>query len=399
MGRPRNPVPKYLHHKPSGQARIRVAGNDIYLGAYGSPESKREYNRISAELEANAPIAAVGNTKSKAAKTVTVAELVKAFWLHAKVHYRHPDGNPTSEIAWLKESLEVVIELYGHTPAVEFGPLALKAVRQKWLAADLARTTINARTNRVRRVFKWAASEELVPVATHQALATVAGLAKGRTAVRESEPVLPVIDLHVAATLPFLQPTLRAMVLVQRLTGCRPQDVRQMRAGEIDRSGTPWVYQPPRHKTQYRGAVRTVLIGKAAAEVLKPFLDAAAPGALVFTPAGARRERFAKMRAARKTKVQPSQVNRAKKPGRSMKRVPEQFTIQGYAQAVARACKNAGVPAWHPNQLRHTFGTEVRARFGLEAAQVTLGHTKANVTQVYAERDMALAETVADKIG
>ena len=45
------------------------------------------------------------------------------------------------------------------------------------------------------------------------------------------------------------------------------------------------------------------------------------------------------------------------------------------------------LPHWHPNQLRHTAATEIRRQFGLEAAQVIFGHAKADVTQIYAERD------------
>lgn len=396
MGRPRNPVPKYLHHKPSGQARIRVAGKDVYLGAYGSAESKKEYNRIRAELETAAPIATVG---TKAPKTMTVAEVVAAFWVHAKTHYQDADGQATTEIRWLKESLALVVELYGHTPAVEFGPLALKAVRQKWIAADYCRGTINARTNRVRRVFKWAASEELVPVAVYQALATVAGLAKGRTKVRESEPVTAVLDLHVSAVLPFLNPTVRDMVLVHRLTGARPQDMVQMRAGEIDRTASPWIYEPPKHKTRYRGTVRTVRVGPAAQEILGPILDKLQAGDHVFSPIAAKAARYALLRAKRKSKVQPSQINRAKPPGKQIRPMPEAYTVKGYALAVRTGCDKAQIPRWHPNQLRHAFGTEVRARFGLEAAQVLLGHTKANVTQVYAARDSNLAAKVAEQIG
>jgi len=41
----------------------------------------------------------------------------------------------------------------------------------------------------------------------------------------------------------------------------------------------------------------------------------------------------------------------------------------------------------------------VRRRFGLEAAQVSLGHAQAQVTEVYAERDLALAAKVARQIG
>jgi hypothetical protein len=49
--------------------------------------------------------------------------------------------------------------------------------------------------------------------------------------------------------------------------------------------------------------------------------------------------------------------------------------------------------------LRHSLGTEVRRKFGLEAAQVMLGHSQANVTEIYAERDLALAVRVAAEIG
>jgi hypothetical protein len=54
---------------------------------------------------------------------------------------------------------------------------------------------------------------------------------------------------------------------------------------------------------------------------------------------------------------------------------------------------------WHAYQLRHAYATRVRKHHGLEAAQVLLGHSRADVTQVYAERDEALAATVAAKIG
>jgi len=54
---------------------------------------------------------------------------------------------------------------------------------------------------------------------------------------------------------------------------------------------------------------------------------------------------------------------------------------------------------WSPNQLRHAAATEVPREFGLEAAQVILGHSQANVTQVYAERDLAKGVDVARQIG
>ena len=35
---------------------------------------------------------------------------------------------------------------------------------------------------------------------------------------------------------------------------------------------------------------------------------------------------------------------------------------------------------WSPNRLRHSAATAIRQRFGLEAAQVPLGHASADVT-------------------
>ena len=91
----------------------------------------------------------------------------------------------------------------------------------------------------------------------------------------------------------------------------------------------------------------------------------------------------------------------------------ERYTVPSYDRAVSRGVEKANVrrgrlagpgnydavPHWHPNQLRHAHGTEVRRRFGLEGAQVALGHERADVTQVYAERNSALAIEIATEIG
>ena len=69
------------------------------------------------------------------------------------------------------------------------------------------------------------------------------------------------------------------------------------------------------------------------------------------------------------------------------------------ANEARQAAGQEPLPHWHPNQLRHSLGTEVRQKFGLEAAQVVLGHSKADVTQVYAERDQRLAVEVARQVG
>ena len=61
-------------------------------------------------------------------------------------------------------------------PAADFGPLTLRAVREDMIQSGLCRTTINARINRIWRVFRWAASLELLLASVPQALATVPGV-------------------------------------------------------------------------------------------------------------------------------------------------------------------------------------------------------------------------------
>jgi integrase len=103
------------------------------------------------------------------------------------------------------------------------------------------------------------------------------------------------------------------------------------------------------------------------------------------------------MRKNRKSKVTPCQVSRKKQ---NPKVVPgAEYNPEALHHAVERAARKAGVTPWHPNRLRHLRATEVRRLFGLEGAQVVLGHAKADVTQVYAERNDALAATVARQIG
>lgn len=120
------------------------------------------------------------------------------------------------------------------------------------------------------------------------------------------------------------------------------------------------------------------------------------PAATLFSPAVAREERFREARR-RRSKVTPSQVCRRKQ---NPKLTPAaEYTQHTYAHAVRVAARKAGVPHWHPNQLRHTFATDVRATYGVEAAQVLLGHARADVTQVYAERNERRAAEVAAEVG
>jgi hypothetical protein len=127
----RNHIPAYRLHKQSGQAIVTLPDGlggrrDFTLGEYGSSKSRAEYARLLSEWEAGGRCLPQPAT----ATDISVNELIVRFWTHVEAHYRHPDGTSTSEQEDFKLSLRPLKHLYGHTPAKDFGPRALKAVRQ-----------------------------------------------------------------------------------------------------------------------------------------------------------------------------------------------------------------------------------------------------------------------------
>jgi len=261
----------------------------------------------------------------------------------------------------------------------------------------------------VRRVFQWAESQELVPRGTHNSLKTVEPLRQGRTHAPELPPIAPVDDAVVDATLPFLPEVVADMVRLQRLTGARPGEVCKLRPDDIDKSESVWRWRLPTHKNSWRGKDRVIMVGPRAQVLLKRYLLRDGK-AFCFSPAESEKKRSRARRLRRQSPMTPSQ--RARKPKSDGRRRPrDQYDTGSYRRAITRAVDalNAAIKLqdpnakpvedWAPNRLRHTAGTEVRKKFGLEAAQVVLGHASADITQVYAERNHELAAEVIRQIG
>ncbi len=396
----------YRHYRPKNLAVVRLDGRDVYLGRYGSPESWEKYHRLIAKRLSQVPSSkASPPTSPPAPADWTINQLLVAYRKFAQTYYVK-DGEPTKELTEMKHAARPLRKLYGSSPASEFGPLALKAVRAHMIdELGLSRGVINNRINRIKRIFKWAVSEELVPAAVYQGLRTVDGLRYGRTTARETEPVRPVAWDWVEPILTHTSRQVAAMIQVQWLTGMRPCEVVMMRACDIDTSADIWVYEPHDHKNRWRGHRRLVPLGPQAQKLIKPLLKLSTE-AYIFSPRDAERERNAQRRAERRTPMTPSQ--RKRKPKRRPKRAKrDRYDVDSYRRAISYAIQQANkerpddeqIPAWFPLQLRHSRATEIRKRFGLEAAQVALGHKRADVTQVYAERNLEEAMRVAREIG
>jgi integrase len=405
-------VPNYRRHKPTGQAVVTLNGCDFYLGKWNTATSRKEYKRIVAEW-----LARDGNPPSPSSDDLTVSELVAAYWRFAKRYYG-PLPSAQSSLPAIKSAIRHLKGLYGHTPARDFGPIALKAVRVQIVASGVTRNGVNNAVDRIKRIFRWAVAEEMLPAASYQALTAVPGLARGHTNAPDKPPVTPVGDATVNATLNHLSAIVADMVRLQRLTGARPDEICRMRPDEIDRSGEVWQYKPMRHKTEHHGQPRVILIGPRAQEVLRPYLLRAAD-AYCFCPAESEAKRRADAHARRATPL--SCGNR---PGTNRKRRPKRTAGDGYdtwsyRRAIHRACDKINrtmlkearelgeqldddarlFHRWSPNRLRHAAATELRKRFGIEAAQLVLGHASPQTTLVYAERDLATASKFVQQVG
>jgi integrase len=435
----RNHVPVYRLHQQSGQAVVTLPDGfgrrrDVLLGKHGTAESRKEYARVLGEWEANGRLL----PQPAATSDITVNELILAYWKHARVYYGWAKDRTRGDRVSLKDALRVMRKLHGHTLARDFGPLALKACRARMIRKNWARTYINSQVDRLRRMFRWAAEEELLPGSVYDNLAKVTSLRKGKSKARESDKVRPVPDATVDATLPLLHPIPRAMAELQRLTGMRPGEVCRLRGLELEVSGPVWVYRPGSdqgpegdHKTAHHGHERTILIGPRAQAILKPWLKTDLT-AFLFSPKEAEALRNATRRLQRKSRITPSQA--ARKPKKAPKRPKgERYRVAAYRLAIYRACDRAFPPPaplakrddetwkdwrarltagdraelrrwrkahrWHPHQLRHNAATVLRKEYGIEVAKIIPGHATLSAAQVYAERDLEKAQEIVSKIG
>ena len=116
---------------------------------------------------------------------------------------------------------------------------------------------------------------------------------------------------------------------------------------DIDRSGKVWIYRPEDHKTAHHDVLKAVPILGEARKSLTPFLFT--DGLCFVNSAG------------------------------------NAWCKDTYRISVERACDRAKVKRWTPYQLRRLAAQVVRDSLGAEHAQALLGHTRMDMTEVYAK--------------
>lgn len=319
-------------------------------------------------IEAEAKKKKFERTRPKDA--ITVHQLCDKYAEYSKEYYRRPDGTPTSTAAANAIHVRLFRELFGDRYIAELEHHDMLTLRDALIDSGISRTTVNERMATVKRMITWALDEDLIYAQTKAELTQVSTLKRNRSRARETDPVTAVVQEYVDAVIAAVPECLGHMIRVNELTGMRPEEICSMRWADIERRDDVWIYRPQHWKTEHLGQPRAVVIGPRAINLI---VQHEGESDYVFSAAVANMQYLKKIRELRKSKVQPSQVDRSIDNPLRIK--GDHYTVDSYRRAVTRKCASLGIPEWTPNQLRHNCATNIRRAFGIDAAGAVLGHS------------------------
>ncbi|QEL17137.1 tyrosine-type recombinase/integrase [Limnoglobus roseus] len=381
-------IPAYCLHKPTGQAYVALSENGkrrtIYLGVWGTPQSRRRYAEVIASLDGPASGGTIPKGSASTPPTplppsstpptgLSLADAYALWIAHARTYYPVRAGT-TSQVENIERSWEPLLTLFPEARIETLTKKNYTAVREEMIRRGWARKTIQRRWNLILLGLRWLAGEESIPDAA-VLTATLPRLRPHRSAAPELPPIRPVPLVVVRATQEKLNPVLRSMVELQLLTGMRPGEVRELRKSDLvwadglAGEGVPVAVQISHHKTAYRGRPRLVPLSPTA-------------GRLV----------------ADRLAIGDSDCDWVFTLFRALKKKGTPYKRRIYGLSIHKACDRAGVPRWHPNQIRHWAATEVRKHRNLDAARALLGHSETATTEIYAEMDAEAAKRAAEAL-
>ncbi len=387
-----------LRRRVDGRYVTRLNGGDIYLGKDQAQAEIRYHQIISEWIQTGGQSVSVEPRESW-----YIAEVIERYLFDRKAFY----GEDLANWDRGKSAMRYLNRGFGHYKVDQFGMGELRRLREIMCEPvarpykdkkrpprvySICRTQINAMMREVTRFWKWAAEHEMASTEHYSRCKVLTPLQRGHCPAPETDPVKPVPLGDIEKVKGFVNRSVAALIDLQLLTGARPGELLHLTAEDLDRSGEVWKVRLAKHKTAHIGKQRCLYFGAKAQAVLKPLLLRRAPGEYLFSPKD-HLDRVREMSEGHRREGQPESVRKTDRT------IGLCYNKDSYRKAIARACEAAGVPHWHPHQLRHTAATEFRKQYGVEAARAALGHSHLNATEIYAEVDSAIAEKIAQEMG
>lgn len=346
----RRAPPGMLRHG-SGQARVILDGQTVYLGKFGTPEAHARYAEVVQRWQAGQPVREVRpRTVVESARSVAEVVLLYDKWMDETRAYSKC-GKPTTQRGLIRVALRELNRFAGDLAADRFTSATLVAHRDKLAAkSKLSSQGVNRKVGLIKQFVAWAAERGHVPEANAAVIRAVRSLRV--TGKKRREPV-PLADL--TKTIAKLRPHFADMVRLQFLLGCRPGEVCGMRWDDltITDSAEPWRYLVDDAKTSHHGVETVYWVNDEAKEILRRYIRLT-KGEFVFRTK--RRARF------------------------------DTKTLTRKIRAAARA---AGVQEFTAHQIRHLAITVIanHPQGGSAAASAVGNHKSRSMTDTYVHND------------
>ena len=380
------PIPKLGRHS-SGQARVTLNGKVHYCGRWGTAEAHARYAELIREWQERGERPADRAPNPEQA-TVLLGDLLQQFLHHVDATGRYrKNGEPTAQRAEFVNVINSLTAFAGKLPVARMTEATLVAWRDVLERnRALTRTGINRKVGKIVQILRWGRARGLVPKVVWADVSAIEPLRRGEVGDRpeHGRPKRPVSLDEVEAVAPHCAPQVGDMLRLQALCGMRPGEVLQMRWADISKQPLEgdvtgaWLYVVPDGKTSHHGHMTRYVLPPAAQEILARY--PALPLAYIFSPAAAMAERRERRRAARSSKLTPSQRQRDQDAQREY---AQTWDTHAYRRHVTRACEKAGVPVFTPHEVRHGFVTWAANALSLGAAAAAANHRSVTTTQRY----------------
>lgn len=337
--------PQLRRHK-TGLATAPFNGKDFYFGKFGTRDAQYQFDSLlSLWLQNGKQLP--HNQADEPQTAVSITDICVGYVLHAKTYYVK-NGKQTSEYGNIRRAIKLFRADFGDMTATFFRPTMLKDWREKLIAMKLSRPTINKYVRHVRSVFKFAASNDHIPMSVHDNLKAIENLRKGRSIAKEPKKIDAVSIETIELTRIHLAERFSDMVQLQLLTGMRPSEVCELQIADVDTSEQVWIYRPRVFKTEHLSSdsSRVICIGPKAQLILEKYMDV---NGYVFKP--------------------------------TRKGSGDRYNSREYRRAIHRACDRAEIPRWSPNRIRKASAELIRRVADLETAQAVLGHKSRKTTE------------------
>ena len=365
-------IPTYSRDPRSGRGFARYVDpktkkrvRQWFPGEFGSAESRGSFREFILKFTGRHEATAARKNRERL-KAISVAELME-LWV---ADYARRFGERSKNVSAAVYAAAAACRDHAVVRAASFEAGDLRAIRERLAAEDrLSRDGVNRQVYAIRRAFRWAREESLIPASVPVDLEAVRGVPRNEG---RSMPDPTTADAEVAKRIiEYLRtkPDKAAagrVVAFLRWTGARPSEANRATVGMLAADQSRLVIPARLAKTSRD---RVIPLNAEARAVVDEAITAGGsinPAAPIF------------------------QSSRGKP-----------FTSSGILQAMTKAADALGLPRTTAYSLRRLAATEVLIATGSEAAAAAvLGHsTRSKVIERYTRNRADLAVTGAESIG